>query len=60
MRALSESQTAVFKDIKRILGRRNVCYFADIEHLDGRTIRSLAQRGLIRFQGFEIELVESH
>ena len=54
---LSTAQDAVLQDIQRMIRKRGVCYTADLEHLDGRTIRSLAQRNLIRFRGFRVELV---
>jgi hypothetical protein len=54
---LSTAQDLVLRDIQRMIRRRHVCYAADLEHLDGRTVRSLAQRGLIRFRGFRVELV---
>lgn len=54
---LSTAQDAVLQDIRRMIRKRGVCYSAELQHLDGRTIRSLAQRGLIRFRGFRVELV---
>lgn len=54
---LSQAQDAVLQDIQRMIRKRGVCYTADLQHLDGRTIRSLFLRGLIRFRGFRVEVV---
>ncbi len=54
---LSQAQDAVLQDIQRMIRKRGVCYTADLQHLDGRTIRSLFLRGFIRFRGFRVELV---
>ena len=57
MKPLTPAQSAVLADIRRIVQRRGVCYSAELQHLDGRTLRGLSQRGLIRYRGFRVELV---
>jgi hypothetical protein len=54
---LSEAQDMVLKDIRRMIQSRGVCYSAELQHLDGRTLQSLERRGLIRYRGFRVELV---
>lgn len=57
MKTLNKAQRMVLADIRRRIRRRGVCYTADLQHMDGRTLRSLHQRGLIRYRGFRVEAV---
>lgn len=59
MKSLSPAQRMVLADIQRLIRRRGVCYTADLLHLDGRTLRGLHQRGLIRYRGFRVEVAAS-
>jgi hypothetical protein len=50
MQKLTNAQNAVLKDLHRMSRKKGFVYAADCEHFDGRTLRSLRDRGLIEYQ----------
>jgi len=50
MQKLNNAQNLVLKDLRRMSQKKGFVYAADCQHFDGRTLRSLRDRGLIEYQ----------
>lgn len=45
---LSQAQYAVLQDLRRMAGNQGWVWFTHCRHFDGRSVRGLEMRGLIR------------